>query len=66
MSTPTRICPNNTFKVNKKNPHARAIHNYNIIDDLAISPIVVLALEVVNILPYQTKALFFVLGLVNG
>ena len=39
------------------NPHARATQNYNIVEDLAISPSTMFALEVLQSCPAQMKLL---------
>ena len=40
------------------NPHVRAAQNYNIVEDLAISPSAMSALEVLQSCPAQRKLLF--------
>jgi len=47
------------------NPHARAAQNYNIVEDLAISPSAIAALEVLQSCPTQHKLLFSAIGVVN-
>lgn len=47
------------------NPHARATQNYNIVEDLAISPSAMLALEVLQSCPAQRKLLLFAIGAVD-
>jgi hypothetical protein len=44
------------------NPHARAAQNYNIVEDLAQAPSVMLALEVLKSFPTQRKALLKDIG----
>ena len=43
------------------NPHARATQNYNIVEDLAISPSAMSALEVLQSCPAQRKLLLLAL-----
>ena len=47
------------------NPHARASQNYNIVEDLAISPSAMLALEVLKSCLAQRKLLFSAIGAVD-
>ena len=47
------------------NPHARAAQNYNIVDDLAISPSEMSALEVLQSCPAQRKLLLSAIGAVD-
>jgi len=47
------------------NPHVRAAHNYNIVEDLAISPSAMSALEVLQSCPAQRKLLLSAIGAVD-
>ena len=47
------------------NPHARATQNYNIVEDLAISPSAMSALEVLQSCPAQRKLLLSAIGAVD-
>jgi len=47
------------------NPHARVAQNYNIVEDLAISPLAMSALEVLQSCPAQHKLLLSVIGAVD-
>ena len=47
------------------NPHARAAQNYNIFEDLAISPLAMSALEVLQSCPTQRKLLLSPIGAVD-
>lgn len=47
------------------NPHARATQNYNIIEDLAISPSAMSTLEVLQTCPTQRKLLLSAIGVVD-
>ena len=47
------------------NPHARAAQNYNIVEDLAISPSAMPALEVLQSCPAQRKLLLSAIGAVD-
>jgi hypothetical protein len=44
------------------NPHARVVHNYNIVEDLAQAPSAMSALEVLQSCPTQRKALLKAIG----
>lgn len=48
------------------NPHARATQNYNIVEDLAISPSAMLALEVLQSCLAQRKLLLAAIGVVDA
>ena len=48
------------------NPHARAAQNYNIVEDLAISPSVMSALEVLQSCLAQRKLLLSAIGVVDA
>lgn len=48
------------------NPHARAAQNYNIVEDLAVSPSVMSALEVLQSCPTQRKLLLLAIGVVDN
>jgi len=43
-------------------PHARVANNYNIIENLAITPLAMLVLEVLKICPTLTKLPLLVIG----
>jgi len=47
------------------NPHVRAAQNYNIFEDLAISPLAMSALEVLQSCPTQRKLLLSTIGVVD-
>jgi len=47
------------------NPHARAAQNYNIVEDLVISPSAMSALEVLQSCPAQRKLLLSAIGVVD-
>lgn len=47
------------------NPHAKASHNYGVVDDLEQSPATMSTLEVVQTCPYQKKALLNTLGAID-
>ena len=47
------------------NPHARAAQNYNIVEDLEISPSTMSALEVLQSCPAQRKLLVSTLGAID-
>ena len=47
------------------NPHARAAQNYNIVEDLAVSPSAMSALEVLQSCPAQRKLLLSAIGAVD-
>jgi hypothetical protein len=47
---------------NVHNLHARATHNYSLVDELAQSPAAIFVLEVLQTCPSQRKSLLFALG----
>jgi hypothetical protein len=47
---------------NVHNPHAKAAHNYSLVDDLAQSPAAISVLEVLQTCPSQRKSLLSALG----
>ena len=47
------------------NPHVRAAQNYNIVEDLAVSPSAMSALEVLQSCPAQRKLLLSAIGAVD-
>jgi len=47
------------------NPHARVAQNYNIVEDLVVSPSVMSALEVLSSCPAQRKLLLSAIGVVD-
>jgi hypothetical protein len=50
---------------NVHNPHARAAHNYSLVDDLAQSPAAMSVLEVLQTCPSQRKSFLSALGVVD-
>ena len=73
VSAPLQIEKTNSYLVIKPptngflrksafNPHARAAQNYNIVEDLAISPSAMSALEVMQSCPAQHKLLLSYIG----
>lgn len=47
------------------NPHARATHNYKIVEDMALSPSAVSSLEVLQSFPTQMKLLLSAIGSID-
>jgi len=50
---------------NVHNPHAKAAHNYSLVDDLAQSPTAISVLEVLQTCPSQRKSLLSALGAID-
>jgi hypothetical protein len=50
---------------NVHNPHAKAAHNYSLVDDLAQSPAAISVLEVLQTCPSQRKSLLSALGAID-
>lgn len=61
----TSWIPPTPLRRNVHNPHARATHNYNLIDNLVQSSAPMLVLEVLHNFPSQRKALLSQLGVVD-
>jgi len=53
------------FRKSSFNPHARAAQNYNIVEDLAVAPSAMSALEVLQSCPAQCKLLLSAIGAVD-
>jgi hypothetical protein len=53
------------LRQNVHNPHAKAAHNYSLVDDLAQSPAAMSVLEVLQTYPSQRKSLLSSLGVVD-
>jgi hypothetical protein len=62
--TPLHI-PRIPLRRNVHNPQAREAHNYNLVDDLAQSPVSMSVLEVLQTCPTQQKSLLSALGEVD-
>ena len=57
--------PKGVLRKSAFNPHTSAAQNYNIVEDLAISPSAMSALEVLQSCPAQRKLLLSALGAVD-
>jgi hypothetical protein len=53
------------LRPNVHNPHAKAAHNYSLVDDLAQSPVAISVLEVLQTFPSQRKSLLSALGAID-
>jgi hypothetical protein len=62
LDTVIRPPPKGVVKKSTFNPHARAAHNYSIVEDLAQAPSAMSALEVLQSSPAQRRALLKAIG----
>lgn len=58
---PTPKVARQTLRHMAHKSHAKATHNYSVVDDLTQSPTAMSAFEILQVFPSQRKALFFVL-----
>ena len=61
----TKLPAKGIFQKLAFNPHARAVQNYNIVEDLAIAPSTMSVLEVLQSCPAQRKLLLSAIGAVD-
>jgi hypothetical protein len=64
IKPPIRI-PHIPLRRNVNNPHARAAHNYSLVDCLAQYPAAMSVLQVLQTYPTQWKSFFSTLGVVD-
>ena len=61
----TKLPAKGIFRKSTFNPCAKGAQNYNIVEDLAIAPSTMSALEVLQSCPAQCKLLLFVIGAID-